>query len=244
MVEMIVISFTALLLLFGIIQFALLYNAKTVLNYATFEAARIGALNYAHPDAMRLALAQKLAVLEPVTPLEKLSFVPTMVWDKTKDYQQLVAQQEGFLEEFDSIACIKRVSPTDNSGHWQSAIKAPGGVDSIPNDHLLHRDRDLDSEGLSIQDANLLKISVSYCPKMIVPIVSSVVKNLMLLDRYNELPVSGSFMENQLEGYLPPDSLTEFQTSCYENNRFPMVAQALIRMQTPVGKYSFSDCGS
>ncbi|MGB1238637.1 MAG: TadE/TadG family type IV pilus assembly protein, partial [Pseudomonadales bacterium] len=38
MVEMIVISFVALLLLLGIIQFALLYNAKTVLNYAAFEA--------------------------------------------------------------------------------------------------------------------------------------------------------------------------------------------------------------
>ena len=66
MVEMVVISFVTLLMLFSIIQFALLYNAKTVLNYAAFEAARIGALNYSHPQSMRLALAQKLAILEPV----------------------------------------------------------------------------------------------------------------------------------------------------------------------------------
>ena len=45
MVETLIVMFVTLILLFGIIQFGLFYNAKTVLNYAAFEAARAGSLN-------------------------------------------------------------------------------------------------------------------------------------------------------------------------------------------------------
>lgn len=231
MVEMIVIAFVTLLLLFGIIQFALLYNAKTILNYATYEAARIGALNYSHPESMRLALAQKLAILEPVSGMQNES-----------DYNQLVAQRETFLDVFDAVACIKRINPgNDAGGHWSADHQTPESALGIANDHLLYRDptaKGVDPQ--SIQDANLLKISVTYCPKMVVPIVSQVVKNLMLIDRYALLPEK-SFTESQIEGYLPPTYLDPFIKQCYLADRFPMVAHAMIRMQTPVGRYGYKD---
>jgi hypothetical protein len=111
---------------------------------------------------------------------------------------------------------------------------------SIPNDHLRHRNTDKDSEGLSIQDANILKISVTYCAKMIVPIVSSVVKNLMVKSEYEKLPLKG-FTERQIPDYTAPQKLSDFKNKCYLNGRFPIVAQAVMRMQTPVGQYDFKD---
>ncbi len=214
MVEMVIISFVTLLLLFGIIQFALLYNAKTILNYATYEAARIGALNYSHPESMRLALAQKLAILEPVSSLETES-----------DYEKLINQREQFLVAFDSVACIKRLNPpNDAGGHWLELHKTPQSQRGIANDHLLYRDPVLKGAAVqSIQDANLLKISVTYCAKMMVPIISQVIKKFMLSGAHN---------------------LALFNKQCYQANRFPMVAHAMMRMQTPVGQYGYknSDC--
>ncbi len=232
MVEMIIVAFVALLLLFGIIQFALLYNAKTILNYAAYEAARVGALNYSHPLPMRLALAQKLASLEPVKAVPGDS-----------DYQRLIDQQENLLTAnnasgdplFDSIACIRRVNPPVQSGHWKASSQIPEASYAIENDHLIYRDKTPQgSPRQSIQDANILKISVTYCPKMIVPIIASTVKKLMLLDYYNA-------DTDKLEGWKVTQDPIDFHKQCYENDRFPMVAQAIIRMQTPVGKYGFKD---
>ena len=224
MVEMIVISFVTLLLLFSIVQFALLYNAKTVLNYAAYEAARAGAVNYSHPLAMHLALAQKLSALEPIKNNNSGS-----------SYTKLANQQEEFIANFDQIACIKRVNPTASNTLWSNLRNTPGSDSSIANDHLFYRDSNSSGPGaMSIQDSNLLKISVTYCPKMIVPIVATAIKRLMLLNYPDPDPI---------EGWQVPQT-TSFEQQCYRNNRFPMVAQAIMRMQTPVGKYGFSadDC--
>jgi hypothetical protein len=46
MVELLVVLLPVMLLLiFGTIQFALIYHAKITLNYAAFEGARAGTLN-------------------------------------------------------------------------------------------------------------------------------------------------------------------------------------------------------
>ena len=44
----------------------------------------------------------------------------------------------------------------------------------IPNDHLMYRVAN-DGEGMSIQDANLLKIRVTYCVKLVVPFVDRII---------------------------------------------------------------------
>lgn len=224
MVEMIIISFVTLLLLFSIVQFSLLYNAKTVLNYAAYEAARVGAVNYSHPQAMRLALAQKLASLEPVQS------------NNSSAYQSLAIEQEEFINNFDQIACIKRINPPSEALRWSREGLAPNTKMNLPNDHLLYRGsrtKAYDTGEMSIQDANLLKISVTYCPKMIVPIVATAIKRLMLSNSHANDP-------DPIEGWIIP-KLTAFERQCYENNRFPIVAQAIMRMQSPVGKYGYAD---
>ncbi len=64
MVEMIIIMFATLLILLSLLHFGFMYNAKTVLNYATYEAARAGSLNYGSPQAMEYALARVLGSLD------------------------------------------------------------------------------------------------------------------------------------------------------------------------------------
>ncbi|MCG7878444.1 MAG: pilus assembly protein, partial [Candidatus Thiodiazotropha taylori] len=58
------VSLPALLLMgLGGLQSALLFDAKTTINYATFEAVRKGAVNHAQSDAMRRELGLRLAPL-------------------------------------------------------------------------------------------------------------------------------------------------------------------------------------
>jgi hypothetical protein len=56
------VSLPALLLMgLGGMQTALLFDAKTTVNYATFEAARTGAVSHAQSDSMRQELGIRLA---------------------------------------------------------------------------------------------------------------------------------------------------------------------------------------
>ena len=63
MVEFLIVLPVMLLLVLGILQFALIYQAKITLNYAAFETARAGSLNNGNRDAMNLAFASSMAPL-------------------------------------------------------------------------------------------------------------------------------------------------------------------------------------
>ena len=63
MVEFIIVLPILLLLCLGILQFGLLYQAKSTLDYAALQAARAGALNNGKSAAMRTGLARGLAPL-------------------------------------------------------------------------------------------------------------------------------------------------------------------------------------
>lgn len=63
MVEFVIIIPVLLMLVLGIIQFALVYKAKIALNYATFQTVRAGTLNNASLSAMQTAFASNMAPL-------------------------------------------------------------------------------------------------------------------------------------------------------------------------------------
>lgn len=232
MVEMVVITMVVLLLLFAILQFAFLYNAKTILNYATFEAARAGAVNHASPLAMQYALAQKLAAVAPH------SDQSGPITSGSGAYQRLTSAQSNLIEQISSnnIACIQRISPAGDSSHFDEPTSDGGlkGYDKeIPNQQLIYRSTShRDAQGLTIQDANLLKIKVQYCHEMIVPLIPQLVRSLMLEDDYNSDP-------DALEGWTVPRS-SRFQQSCYARGLFPLEAQAIVRMQTELRNYPAS----
>lgn len=63
MVEFLIVLPVMLLLVMGIIQFALIYKAKSTLNYATFQTVRTGTLNHASMSAMETAFDSNMAPL-------------------------------------------------------------------------------------------------------------------------------------------------------------------------------------
>jgi len=224
MVEMTVIMFVVFLLLFGIIQFGLIYNAKIVLNYATFEAARAGSLNYGSPRAINYALARGLAPLESTD-------------SGITDYDRFQQSTNKMIDlvEVGDFSCVQRISPSTSSQHWVPDPAAGAGYNNyIPNDHLVYRSA-APKGGVSVQDANLLKIRVTYCHKIIVPFIATTIKRLML-DSY------AATDPDPLDSWTVP-TRGNFTKVCYENDRIPIESQAVIRMQTPIRDYAFtSNC--
>lgn len=221
MVETVVILFVTLLLLLGVIQFALIYNAKTTLTYAAFEGARAGALNYADRQAVEYGIARGLAAL--YTSVEKadgrLEVVNKVQGARDKAYEEL---KDG------SFTCIERLNPSSAAfsayGTTQVAtgVTAFAGKKLIPNDHLLYRSAQVKGgAGVSIQDANLLKIRVTYCYPMYVPFISNTIKRLYGL------------MDDPRSMGTPLKPAGSFQRNCIKAGRMPVVAQAMVRMQTP-----------
>lgn len=184
MSEFVVILPVLLLLALGAVQFGLLYQAKATLNLAAFEAARAGALNHGRMDAMRGGLANGLRPLFTYGP----------------DAKQVI---EGFhaakAEAASSFVAIEIINPDPESvRYWHG---------NIPNVNLRYS-IERTPRGLSIQDANLLKIEVSYCHPLKVAFVNRSIATLM--------------------GF----GAGKFEERCLKALRLPLKAQAVVRMQT------------
>jgi hypothetical protein len=163
MVEYIILFPVLLLLVLGTIQIALIYQAKFTLNYAAFMGARQGALKNAKMTSIKDGVAAGM------TPL-------FMRWDGTGNpglVSLSKARVIATIEVFNPMtAKVEIISPT------QAAFDAlKGGGTEIPNDNLMYRSAA--GDGMSIQDANLLKIRVTYCVKLVVPFANRVIYSLV-----------------------------------------------------------------
>lgn len=156
MVEYLIIFPALLMLVLGAIQFALIYQAKFTLNYATFMAARQGALKNAKITPIKDGLASGM------TPLFMRTTGTPFLDDLAK------ARVIAMIEVFNPLTTkVEIISPT------KAAYDALQQNNQIPNDNLMYRSTS--GDGMSIQDANLLKIRVTYCVRLIVPFVNRVV---------------------------------------------------------------------
>ncbi len=218
MVETVVILTATLLLLFGIIQFGLIYHAKVALDYAVFEAAREGAVNHAARSAIEYGLARGLAPL-----YTSISSADSGL-DKVRKVQ---TARDRILSEIRSgqFSCIERLNPTREAFNAYGVSGQVGTVydgPMIPNDNLRYRSATPRSgANVSIQDANLLKLRVTYCYPLYVPLISSVIKRLEGVEPDPDPP----------PGWVTPHP-GDFQAACYRANRIPLVAQAVVRMQS------------
>ena len=262
MTEYLIILPSLLLLVLGVIQFALIYQAKASLNYATFMGARQGALNNA-----------KIA-----------SIIGGVVGGMTPFFMR--TSSAPFLDDMAKarmIAAIEIANPNTAKVEIISPTKAAFDAFSentgdIPNDNLMFRESSVLKDGMSIQDANLLKIRVTYCVKLMVPFVDRVIYALstgiasvknMTQESYwasseENIPnicsvMNGSYAStrqqvNALTGAMPAGvSLTDsgltdsdithlsqqFPTTPVLNwnvggMRIPITAEAIVRMQSPV----------
>ena len=162
-VEYIILFPVLLLLVLGTIQIALIYQAKFTLNYAAFMGARQGALKNAKMTPIKDGIASGM------TPL-------FMRWDGTG------TPGLGSLTKARIIATIEIFNPlTANVEIINPTKKAfddlANGAAELPNDNLMYRSGT--GDGMSIQDANLLKIRVTYCVKLIVPFANRVIYSMV-----------------------------------------------------------------
>jgi len=162
-VEYIIIFPILLILIMGAIQIALIYQAKFTLNYATFMGARQGSLKNANLTSIKDGVA---AGLTPLFMRWSGSGTPGLV-DLSK------ARVIATIEVFNPLtAKVEIISPT------QAAFAAIAGSGTeIPNDNLMYRSGS--GDGMSIQDANLLKVRVTYCVKLVVPFVNRMIYSLV-----------------------------------------------------------------
>ncbi len=184
-----------LVVILAVIQFGFVYEAKATLNHAALLAARAGAVANAAPAAIRRGLAQGLAPL--TSPDASLQGVTTSV-----------ARLES---ELLTDARIRILNPTREA--FDDFAVEVDGVRELPNDRLHARDTQSGaSGGLNIQDANLLRVEVTYGYELKVPLVNGFLSRLLRFTR------GGDAFHQQL----------------LSRHRLPITSTATVRMQSPL----------
>jgi len=200
LVEFQIVSLLALLpMTLGMLQTAFLLVASHTLQFATFSAARAGAMANASPPVMQRALATGLVPLFAATAdginAENVVTIVGGAFSKAYAATQLYAR-------------LQVLSPTAESFDDFGVVE--GGVRLIRNDSLEHRSVQRGSRsGLSIQEANLLRIKVTYCHELIVP-----------------------FADRLLLATLRRLDLDPYSQFCYLRGRVPLVAESVVNMQS------------
>jgi hypothetical protein len=161
-VEYLIVLPCLLLLVLGVIQFLFIYQAKTSLNYAAFMGARQGALKNAAMFSIMDGVASGM------TPY----FMRTAIGATPNSADLSKARRIATIEIFNPNSTeIRILNPTPEA--MDAFVPWSEMMNEIPNDHLMYRVAN--GGGMSIQDANLLKIRVTYCVKLVVPFVDRII---------------------------------------------------------------------
>lgn len=177
------------------IQFGFVYQAKATLNHAALLAARAGAVAHASPAAIRRGLAQGLAPLR----------------SPDASLQGAVAAIASVEAELLTDARLRILNPTRET--FDDFAVEVDGVRELPNDRLHTRDtRPGASGGLNVQDANLLRVEVTYGYELKVPLVNGFIARLLSSTRERD----------------------PFHQQLLRRNRLPISATATVRMQSPL----------
>ncbi len=209
MTEFLIIIPVLILLIFGAVQAAFIYSAKNGLNYATFQAARLGAMNNAQYDDMRRGLLRGMFPMFSHFPNDPMKYT---------------------AEEIDNYVLITRISPDSASfSAWSDSHDDLFGdgqtVEAIPNDNLMYRPTQ--QSPVSIQDANLLKIRVQYCMKLIVPMVDRLLSST---SKFNHRGTASSFRE------VSQNTTDQYSAICRARRGFVITSEATVRMQSPAAE--------
>ena len=228
MTEFIIVFPVLFILIFAAFQFALLYHAKITLNYATFLAARSGAVSNGHLGIMENALARGMA------PLYTHCDDPAEVIHARDRVRAEIEAGFAYIEIINPplTAFASAVGPgSTRDGTKPLNITIDGTADVvIPNDNLMFRPTTSGAAGLSIQDRNLLKIRAHYCYPLYVPFIDTLLVNIMTLPTITD-KTDPAYCPECLEIF--PEGSGTFEEGCLDNNRFPINSQAIVRMQSP-----------
>ncbi|OBX65578.1 hypothetical protein A9299_08180 [Moraxella osloensis] len=204
---------TPMIFLLGMlgVQYTLMYNAKSNLTYAGYEAARAGAIHHADPQKIQEGLLKGLL---PYLNANGNALVKTS--NGTVDNIAMLKQAQLTEAPFMKIEIIspnKQAFDDFNNPTLQQLLKTTHKV--IPNkqtDFENLKDKVGSSSGLTIAEANVLKLRVTYGYKPEIPLA----KNMM------------SSLYSFLMG--PKDS---FSLKLLATSRIPMVVDVSAQMLSP-----------
>ena len=212
LVEFVIAGPLVLFILLVLMQYALLFHARSQLNYATFEAARAGTVANARPTAIRTAFERAM----------------TGYHGGGTTTAELAASRAKALAEA-PFTRIEILSPTRESfdDYHSPALAARLGASGrvIPNTNLALLDCPIDrpgcpsnpaanASGQTMQDANLLKLRITYG----IPV-------------QKQIPLAGPFMARALAALDPADG-DAFRAGLIADGRIPVVAHTVMRMQS------------
>ncbi len=222
MAEFLIILPVMLLLIFGAIQFALIYHAKITLNYAAFEAVRAGTLGQGKFDEVKEGFARGLAPLysyfESDSNRRKNRDPNTTAQGQVEAFQMA---RDKIYKEFDSpnkLIRIERLNPNDKT------FLTFASDTTLPNENLKYRSSKAKGKAqVTVQDANLLHLRVTYWYPLYVPFVNKLIFNTFICHKQSA-GFSGKWDDDPV---------------CMDKGQdpvIPLTATAIMRMQTPLVK--------
>jgi hypothetical protein len=159
-VEFFVVAIFALLpILLGTLQICLLLVANHHVDFASFAAARQGAVSNGDVRAMQSGFVQS------IVPLFIASDAPI---DRDNVSARVMGAYPRAAADVTLFARFRTLSPGDAAQREFAISRNQRRV--IPNDALAYRGSGAERDGgYSLHDANLLKVEVTYCQPLIVP---------------------------------------------------------------------------
>jgi outer membrane protein OmpA-like peptidoglycan-associated protein len=148
----------------GILQYAMLFNAKNMVNHASFMAARAGSMGNANLETVRSAYTRALIPL----------------YGGGRDSAELAQAYARAGADTAVGLKLELLNPTKESfDDWSDpALQARYGKRAIPNTALAFKDPGIvkGGSGQNIQDANLIKLKITHGYELKVPLMANLIK--------------------------------------------------------------------
>lgn len=156
------------------VQYAMIYNARANLSYAAFEAARAGAIHHADPKKIRDGLIKGLlpylvSTQQSLLPIK--SDNPAALNVNAAVLNQVVKLTEEPFIKIEMISPTPQAFDDFNSPELQRKLNT-GTQKVIPNTDLNTASAVSTKSGVNIQDANVLKLRITYGYQPKIPLVS------------------------------------------------------------------------
>jgi hypothetical protein len=150
-----------------ILQYALMFNAKNLVNHASFMAARAGTMGNAKLSSVEMAYARALIPL----------------YGGGRDSGELAQAFVKAQTDLAGNAKIELLNPTKESfDDWNDEdLRQKYGARAIRNSSLAFKDHSVikGNSGQNIQDANLIKLKITHGYELKVPLAGTMIQFMM-----------------------------------------------------------------
>jgi TadE-like protein len=150
-----------------ILQYALMFNAKNLVNHASFMAARAGTMGNAKLSSVEMAYARALIPL----------------YGGGRDAGELAQTFVKVQTDMAGNAKLEMLNPTKESfDDWgDEDLRQKYGARAIPNSSLAFKDPNeiKGNSGQNIQDANLIKLKITHGYELKVPLAGTMIQFMM-----------------------------------------------------------------